>query len=254
MAADVVYNIRLSNIPDLTSTIKHEGARNFGRVKPHTVYWLAQQMQRDPLHGLICLRCWTHQQKQKECTPEKVQEINEMMDMQAIHTLIELREPKKYIRRVSGRQMDIQLTATTLDTGRTYGVKALLDSGSTGSCIDQKFVKENRINTNKYPTPIPVYNADGTRNQAGPITEYVDMRIQIKDHIERLHWAVTDLGKATIFIGYEWLTRHNPRIDWTKETIGFDRCPEECLRSIDWSSPEEHGMIFTREIDFDIGE
>ena len=36
------------------------------------------------------------------------------------------------------------------------------------------------------PIPIPVYNADGTRNQAGPITEMAELVLAIGEHQERI--------------------------------------------------------------------
>ncbi|KAF9254094.1 hypothetical protein L218DRAFT_810970, partial [Marasmius fiardii PR-910] len=31
-----------------------------------------------------------------------------------------------------------------------------------------------------------------------------------------------------IFLGYDWLERHNPSINWTKKTLKTDRCPWSC--------------------------
>jgi transposase InsO family protein len=107
-------------------------------------------------------------------------------------------------------------------------VIALLDSGCTGSCIDKEFVRKNNIQTRKVPLPIPVYNADGSLNEGGPITEFVEMRMVIQDHTERIQFAVSSLGKTELFIGHEWLKKHNPNINWRTSTLTFDRCPREC--------------------------
>ena len=56
----------------------------------------------------------------------------------------------------------------------------------------------------------------------------MELIVRIKDHVEKLILAVTDLGKSKIFIGYEWLKLHNPSIDWKDGTIIFDRCPKIC--------------------------
>ena len=61
--------------------------------------------------------------------------------------------------------------------------------------------------------PIPVYNTDGTMNSGGPISEFVEMKVKIQDHVERMEFAMTNLGKSAMFIGYEWLKHHNPSID-----------------------------------------
>jgi hypothetical protein len=73
--------------------------------------------------------------------------------------------------------MDVPVHLQTLDSGSIFQLRALLDSGCTGSCIDKEFIRKNDIRTRKIPRPIPVYNTDGTLNEGGPITEFVEMRM-----------------------------------------------------------------------------
>ena len=56
-----------------------------------------------------------------------------------VAVLNEMKEPRKYICWVGKQQLDIPLTITTLDTRETFQIKALLDSGCTGWCIDEEF-------------------------------------------------------------------------------------------------------------------
>ncbi len=72
--------------------------------------------------------------------------------------------------------------------------------------------------------PIPVYNANGTRNAGGDITEYIETRMTIKGHAERIDLAVTNLGKKDIYLGHDWLKRHNPSVNWKTQSILFGRC------------------------------
>ena len=111
---------------------------------------------------------------------------------------------------------------------RTFPLKALLGSGSTGSCISRKFVNDNKIRTRKTAIPAPVHNADGMLNKNGSITKYVFLRLSVGDHMEQLKFAVANLGMHNLFIGHEWLKLHNPNIDWKTLEVRFDRCPEEC--------------------------
>ena len=148
-------------------------------------------------------------------------------------------QDKHFVRGSHGNQMDVALQITTLDTQRPLSVTALLDTGCTGSSINANFVKKNGINTRKLYAPIPVYNADGSHNTGGPITDYVELHVKVQDHAERMMFAVTDLGKSKIFLGYDWLIAHNPSIDWVKETIAFDRCPSSCGHKINSVHIEE---------------
>ena len=139
----------------------------------------------------------------------------------------EWKSPGIYLRAARGNQIDVYMVLTTLDTRKSASVKALLDSGCTGSAIDEDFVKEMGWNVMKTTHPVPVYNADGTPNSGGAITEYVELEVKIGDHKERLHFAVTKLGKSKVFLGYDWLRLHSPHINWRTGAITFDNCPEK---------------------------
>ena len=41
-------------------------------------------------------------------------------------------------------------------------------------------------------------------------------------------FKICDLGKVNLIIGYTWLKKHNPEIDWNTGEIEFTRCPSEC--------------------------
>lgn len=111
---------------------------------------------------------------------------------------------------------------------RSFAVKALLDSGCTGTTLSKEFVRKNNISTKKVIKPIPVRNADGSVNQGGPITDYVEIKLTVNDHEERMIVAIAELGKTDLFIGYEWLKHHNPDIDWRKGYVKFAHCPPSC--------------------------
>ncbi len=81
---------------------------------------------------------------------------------------------------------------------------ALVDSGCTSSAINWAFVKKHNIPTHATAAPIPVYNADGTRNQGRIITQYAEIRLVIGNHEERIDLAVTELGDRQIFLGHDW--------------------------------------------------
>ena len=139
---------------------------------------------------------------------------------------------------MSGQQLDIEVKVQTLDDARTFSLKGLLDSGSTGSCISRKFVNDNEIRTRKTTIPVPVHNADGMLNKNGSITDYVFLRLSVGDHTEQLEFTVADIGMHNLFIGHEWLKLHNPNINWKTLEIRFDRCPKECGYVEDLQDPK----------------
>jgi len=39
---------------------------------------------------------------------------------------------------------------------------------------------------------------------------------------------VTDLNGTDMFLGHNWLVKHNPEVNWKDGKIQFMRCPESC--------------------------
>src|SRR3979490_384680 len=46
--------------------------------------------------------------------------------------------------------------------------------------------------------------------------------------MEHTIFAVTNLGKQDLILGYTWLEEHNPEIDWQTRKITMSRCPAKC--------------------------
>ena len=90
----------------------------------------------------------------------------------------------------------------TTDTHKTFCKQPLVDSGSISSCISQKFIKENNLDTIQLPFLITCYNADGTANKNNNVTEVVKMNITIGNHQELIQLSVMNLGKHDLFLGY----------------------------------------------------
>jgi len=118
----------------------------------------------------------------------------------------------------------------TTDTSELYSVEALLDCGATRSLIDRDFVCSKGMNTQTLSHNIPVFNVNGSPNEAGQISEIVDIVLRYKTHSERMLLAVSELGKQSLILGYNWLKDHNPRIDWEKGAVEMTHCPLRCER------------------------
>jgi len=112
-----------------------------------------------------------------------------------------------------------------MDTSELHSVKALLDYGATGSFIDRDFIRSKGMNTQTLSRNISVFNVDGSHNEAGQITEVVDVVLRYKTHSERMLLAVSGLGKQSLILGYDWLKDHNPKIDWEKGEVEMTHCP-----------------------------
>ena len=73
-----------------------------------------------------------------------------------------------------------------------------------------------------------MFNVDGTKNSAGNITHLADIIIDYQGHHEKVTAEVMDLGKNQMILGYTWLKKHNPNIDWTNREVKMTRCPHSC--------------------------
>jgi len=127
-----------------------------------------------------------------------------------------------------GTSLLLPVEIGTTDTSELHSVKALLDSGATGSFIDRDFVRSKGINTRTLSHNIPVFNVDSSPNEAGQISEVVDILLRYKTHSERILLAVSGLGKQSLILGYNWLKDYNPKVDWEKGEVKMTHCPLRC--------------------------
>ena len=138
--------------------------------------------------------------------------------------------PVQYVlaARTDSRSVKLKVELQTTDTAETYGVYALLDSGATGMFIDESYVDAQKIATRDLDQPKPVFNVDGTRNEAGSIKRTVDLIMRYGKHSEHATFTVTSLGKQKVILGHSWLRLHNPVINWETQVVEMSRCPDRC--------------------------
>ena len=105
-------------------------------------------------------------------------------------------------------------------------IKTLVDSGYTYTRIDEQLVKNKRIQARLINFSFEVFNTDRTKN--GEITKVAPLEIKINRHKKQLEAAVTNLNRTDIFLGHNWLVKHNPEVNWKNRIIKFTRCLESC--------------------------
>ncbi|SJL17403.1 uncharacterized protein ARMOST_20953 [Armillaria ostoyae] len=188
--------------------------------------WRAIKDAKDESSARAILLNWIHKTRAEEVVDNLLEGLRSSERFRALEWLDELHKPKRYFIRAqnSPQSLLISVELETLEHPITIQAKALLDSGCTGSSIHRDVVKKYGIPVQKTASPIPVYNANGSRNKAGEITTYAELRLKIGGHNERIDLAVTDLGSKEIFLGHDWLVRHNPSINWATGSVTFTRC------------------------------
>ena len=73
-----------------------------------------------------------------------------------------------------------------------------------------------------------MYNIDGMINKGGKIVEEITLIMSYQGHKERAMFEVCDLEKSNLIIGYTWLWKHNPEVNWKTGEVHMTRCPREC--------------------------
>ena len=125
----------------------------------------------------------------------------------------------------SKKKLNVQANVKTKNR-KQLKVKALVDSGCTHTGIDKQLVKDKRILTKPINFSFEVFNADGTKNRE--VTKVAPLEIEINGHKETLEAAVMDLDGTDMFLGHDWLVKHNPEVNWQNGVIKFTRCPGNC--------------------------
>jgi len=123
------------------------------------------------------------------------------------------------------KELNMQANVKTKN-GKKLKVKALVDSGCMYTGIDEQLVKDKRIQTKLINFSFEVFNANGTKN--GEVTKVAPLEIKINRHKETLKAAVMDLDRTDMFLGHDWLVKHNLEVNWKNGIIKFTRCPGNC--------------------------
>ena len=105
-------------------------------------------------------------------------------------------------------------------------IKALVNSRCTYTRMNKQLVKDKRIQTRPINFLFEVFNVNGTKN--GEVTKVASLEIKINRYKEQLEAVVTDLNRIDMFLGHNWLVKHNLKVNWRNEIIKFTRCPENC--------------------------
>ena len=101
---------------------------------------------------------------------------------------------------------------------------ALIDSGAGGQFINKKYVEQQGFLVGKLDRPITPRNVDGTTNKSGIITSYTDLSLTVNGRTLDTQLLITELGQQKIILGYPWLQKHNPNIDWQTGEFNWRMC------------------------------
>ena len=111
----------------------------------------------------------------------------------------------------------------------SLAASAMTDSGATSDFMNPAYAMKHNLPIKKKKYPETLELADGS--PAGEITHTATVNLLIDQHLERITLQLSTLAHYDIILGKSWLKRHNPMIDWRRDTITFADpfCQENCL-------------------------
>ena len=108
------------------------------------------------------------------------------------------------------RELNVQ-AKIKIKNRKELRIEVPVDSECTHTGIDEQLVKNKRIQTWPINFLFRVYNVDRTKN--GDIIRQAPLEVKINKHKEHLEVAVTDLNETDMFLGYNWLVKHNSEVN-----------------------------------------
>ena len=116
------------------------------------------------------------------------------------------------------KQLDLH-TIIMIPHDSSFPLKMLVDSRLSGFLIDKHLVVKLNIPKIKLTHPKLLINADHSLNKH--ITHIVCLDLRIHPIKDTVLFAVANLGKASAFLGFDWLEHMNPVIDWKWQRATF---------------------------------
>ena len=99
-------------------------------------------------------------------------------------------------------------------SSKTIETNALIDCGAGGNFINQNYAQNNNITWTPLEKPLPVFNVNGTPNKKGTIMHQVELDLKVRDNVQCETLLVSGLGKQKVILGFPWLQKNNPSINW----------------------------------------
>ena len=80
-----------------------------------------------------------------------------------------------------------------------------------------------------------IIHVDGTLNKKGTIRYFADLKIKIDRKTSEKRFYITGLGNQKIILGFSWLKKHNPQINWKTGSIIWE-IDNEFSKKYAWES------------------
>lgn len=116
--------------------------------------------------------------------------------------------------------------------GGSHTLAVFIDSGADVSIINSELARQLGIERVPLPQPVPANALDG--HALGMVThQTVPVQMLLSgNHHESISFHILDSTRIPLLLGFPWLRRHNPHIDWaTGSILGWSTaCHQVCLK------------------------
>jgi len=176
----------------------------------------------------LCLYCGSSEHSLDNCPLKNKNKSNNKNKPSSSSTYISNPEANPTPRpRISDSNLPIyEFTLNIENTNST--AKILLDTGSQINLMDIYYVKENHI---PYLTETNLPKVSGIGGKQAILGETLPISITYDNHKCKTQFYVVDLPSYCAILGFEWISTHNPNIDFKNKTLKFNsnHCIENCL-------------------------
>ncbi|KAM6171914.1 retrotransposon-like protein 1 [Erethizon dorsatum] len=115
----------------------------------------------------------------------------------------------------------------------SVAVQALVDSGSEGNFMDEKFAQEHYVELYEKPYPEVIQAVDGSLVGEEPVWLYTEPLVCMhQNHQESIEFDIIPSPHFSVVLGINWLRLHSPDVDWIKGRCTFHSpyCLKNCFR------------------------
>jgi hypothetical protein len=107
-------------------------------------------------------------------------------------------------------------------------LQATIDSGVMVNGISPEAAAKNGFMVRKKKESYALNQVDGEahgHNGEWATQETVELTMRmVRGHEEKIVFDLVPIAEYQVILGATWLRKHNPQIDWLRETIVFDQC------------------------------
>lgn len=150
--------------------------------------------------------------------------------------------------RFSPSNSGLLLPVTPACGDQRHQIKVLVDSGAAGNFMDLALAERLKNPSDPLPTPLVITAVDGRPLGSVTVTRLTaPLSLSVHQHPEELCLHLIPSPEFPVILGYPWLLRHNPHLDWRSGTVS--NWGSSCLITCLSNEPSAPGPVSHEALD-----